>query len=592
MAMSEEMRIARHRLVLFGLGGIAALALWALAENWDDPALPPSLYLALFTFVAAYSGVALALAGPVSVVRALRGALLIALPVTVLVSLAGLRHVVATDMLDEPEILAVATVLVLVSSPFLLVWLQSPADWRTYAALFDAAWTMTVRYGLAYVFVGVFWLVVFLSNALLALVGVGIIERLLDTEWAAFGLSGGVLGLGLAVVYELRKTISPFLILRLLRLLVPVVLVVLAVFLAAVPFRGLTDLFGEFSAAATLMGAAIVAITLISTALDRDDSQAVNTRGIRVATRLLAVLLPLLALLAVWAVVLRVRQYGWTPDRVLAATTALFVLAYGLGYALAVLRGKGWTARVRDVNVVMALAIIVVSALWMTPVLNPLRLATNSQIARFEDGQADLDQLPIWSLQHEWGKAGQAGLARLAGQSGRADHDKLLARIEAVRDRTSEYRFTQSLEEMQTPGNAETLARLMTVRPESAAMPAEMFAQLPFYQMSQWLNGCNRSLPDGRPGCVFIQGDFSRHKDVGTQGMVLYLDDQGRTRANHLRILANGDVEVTDVFDPVAGRWAILPATAIEQALDGSFDIRPSGTNALFIGDAVLVPGN
>jgi len=85
------------------------------------------------------------LAGPVNVARALKGALLIAVPVTVLVSLAGLRHVEATDLLDEPVMLSVTMVLVFCSAPFLLVWLQTPKDWRSYAALFDAAWTMTVR---------------------------------------------------------------------------------------------------------------------------------------------------------------------------------------------------------------------------------------------------------------------------------------------------------------------------------------------------------------------------------------------------------------------------------------------------------------
>ncbi len=366
MALSQEMQVARHRLVLASLGAVAALALWGLGDNWDDPGLPPPLYLALFTFVATFFSVALALAGPVSVPRALRGALLIGVPVTGLVCLAGLRHVVATDLLDQPEMLSVIVVLVFFSTPFLLVRLETPEQWRNYGALFDAAWTMTVRYFVGYVFVGVFWLVVFSSNALLELVGIDLIDRLLAADWAPFVLSGAVLGLGLAVVYELRRMISPFLILRLLRLLVPVVLAVLVVFLAAVPFRGLSGLFGELSAAATLMGTAIVAITLISTALDRDDTRAVSTRGIRVATRVLALLLPFLALLAVWAVVLRVRQYGWTPDRVLAATTAGFVLAYGVGYAGAVLRGQAWAARVRNVNVLVALAVIGLSALWLT----------------------------------------------------------------------------------------------------------------------------------------------------------------------------------------------------------------------------------
>ena len=592
MALTHEMQVARHRLVLFCLGGASALALWALAENWDDPALPPPLYLALFSFVATYSGVALALAGPVSVVRALRGALLIAVPVTALISLAGLRHVIATDLLDDPVMLSVITVLVTFSAPFLLVWLQAPTEWRSYAALFDAAWTMAVRYGVAWIFVGVFWLVIFLSNALFELVGVDVIDRLLEIDGAPFGLSGAMLGLGLAVVYELRDKISPFLILRLLRLLVPVVLVVLVVFLAAVPFRGLSDLFGEFSAAATLMGAAIVAISLISTALDRDDTRAVYTKGIRIATRVLALLLPLLALLAVWSVLLRVRQYGWTPDRVLATATALFVLAYALGYGGAVMLGKGWAARVRNVNVAMALTIIVTAALWLTPVLNPYRISANNQVARFLEGRIDLDQVPFWSLQQEWGKAGRAALLRLETTAAQTGKQELLDRIEAVRNAPSQYKFTRTIEERQTPGRVESLVGLMAVRPETTTLAPDAFAGVPFYRMNKWLDGCKQTLPDGRPGCVFIQGRFTRTPGNLTEGMILFLNDQGQVQANIFQRLENGETGVRDVYDPVSNRWASLPGDVIAQALDGGFNIRPSGINALHIGGAVLVPGN
>lgn len=592
MVPGPEIKVEKHRLVLFCLGGIAGLALWGLAEHWDNPALAPPLYLALFTFVATYCGVALALAGPVPVMRALWGALLIGVPLTLLVSLAGLRHVVATDLLDAPVMLAMVGVLVFVSTPFLLVWLQAPQDWRSYGALFDTAWSLTVRYGVAGVFVGLFWLVLFLSDALFDLVGLALVERLISLGWAPFLLTGAVLGLGLAVVYELRTTISAFLILRLLRLLVPVLLVVLVVFLAAVPLHGLSDVFGALSAAATLMGAAIVAITLVTAALDRDDTRAVQTRGLRIATRVLAVLLPLLALLAVWAVVIRVRQYGWTPDRVLATATAVFVLAYGVGYAVAALRGAGWRARVRRVNVAMALAVIVVSALWMTPVLNPDRISANSQIARFEAGRTSLDQLPLWALQHDWGKAGHKALARFGGLRGHPDQAELQARIEVVRSETSKYRFTRAIEARQSADSAESLRRLLAVRPEAADLPADLLAGLPFYRMTLWLNGCNRTLPDGRPGCVLILGRFTQAGDARVQGMVLYLDGRGQTQADHLLLREGGEIEVGIVFDPVTGPRARLPPEAVAQALDGTFDIRPSGAKALFIGDAVLAPRN
>ena len=81
-----------------------------------------------------------------------------------------------------------------------------------------------------------------------------IISDLLDIDGVPFVLTGLVLGLAIAVVNELSDYVSPYLILQLLRLLLPVLVVVMAVFIVALPFRGLSGLFGGLSAAATLMG--------------------------------------------------------------------------------------------------------------------------------------------------------------------------------------------------------------------------------------------------------------------------------------------------------------------------------------------------
>ncbi len=226
------------------------------------------------------------------------------------------------------------------------------------------------------------------------------------------------------------------------------------------------------------------------------------------------------------------------------------------------------------------------------PVLNAYRISANSQMARFQAGRASLDELPFWSLQHDWGRAGHDALVQLEGLTGRADQAEILTRIAAARTQPSQYQFNQAIEIRQAPGSAQTLARLMPVRPKGVPLPDDVFATLQPFQVTRWLEACNRTLPDGRPGCVLIRGVFSLDADGRTQAMVLYLDDRGRGRANHLWLREGGDIEVNEVFDPAADRWAVLPADAVAQALDGAFGIRPSGINALHIGDAILVPAN
>ncbi len=585
---TTDMEIARHRLIMALLGGAMGLTLWLLGRQWDNPALPPALFLALISWAAAYAAVALALAGPVAVSRALAGAAVPATVVAALISLAGLRHMRATDVLDDPAMLGAVAVFLLFSLPFTMLWLRDRAAVLRYAALFDAAWNMLVRYTAAWLFLAIFTLLAFLGDALLDLVGIDVIGRVFDEGWTLSAVGGAVLGLGLAVIYEARETISPGLVLRLLRLLLVPVLAVVAVFLGALPFRGLTQLFGAFSAAGVLSGTAIVGITLISTALDRSDREAVRARGLRLATRLFALLLPVLAGLAVWAVALRVRDYGWTPDRLMAAAVGLVLLAYGLAYGLAALRGGEWMARIRQANVALALCVIAVSGLWMTPVLNVYRLSTDSQLARFQAGRSSVEQLPLWQMAHDWGRAGQAGLARLAAMPERPE---LLARIEDVRNQVNPYQYEQAVQRRIAPERVRALLRLLPLRPAGSDLPAGFLTMAPSYRLDRWLAGCRRLLPDGRAGCVLVQGAFSPAATARDQGILLYLDGEAGARADHLILHADGELTVREVFDPVNRRWPTLPAAAVAQALDGAYRIAPSGDRALFLGGEVLAPG-
>ena len=96
-----------------------------------------------------------------------------------------------------------------------------------------------------------------------------VIEALIDIDPARPVITGAIFGLAIVVTYELSDMISPQLILRLLRLLLPMITVVVAVFVIALPFRGLSNLFGSLSAGAVMIGMAITATSLVSAAIAR-----------------------------------------------------------------------------------------------------------------------------------------------------------------------------------------------------------------------------------------------------------------------------------------------------------------------------------
>lgn len=580
----------RARLSQAVAGFVAALALWALAETWSVSTFPDMARLGLLTFVLVHAGVSLAMSGTVDLLRSLVGAFLISVPATVLALSVGSRFDVATNALDHPNLVSAMSTLVFVATPFLAVWLKDTKRWNDYSLLFETAWEITTRFLLVWVFLALVWLVLFLSDALLDLVKIGLVDIVMRTGWLAFGLSGAVIGFGLAVIHEVREKVAPFPLLRLLRLLVPVMLGVVSIFLIALPLRGLTGLFGDLSSAAILMVTASAAIALISTAVDRDDAHAIQTAGIVRATRMLAILLPILVGLAIWALAVRVSSYGWTPDRMLAAVIAGLLAVYATGYAGLALVGENWQSRLRQCNVGFAILLVCLAAIWLTPVLDGYRISTASQVSRYDAATAGPDELPIWEMAHDWGKSGDQGLEQLATMARVRNDQELLRTIDRARRIESRYQFSEPDFFLPSEEIVPELLAKMPVAGEGGPLDANDLTDVPAHQLETWHDGCLRVLPNGRPGCLFLRGAFSPVADADGQAFVLYLDADGFVRVTHLLRSSNGDLRLRAAGAPAENENETFPIEVLMQAQSGQFAIVPSGQTALDVAGKVIAP--
>lgn len=491
----------QQRLWMALIGALAGASIYFLGKVIDENLLNERPALALVVFAGTFFTGILTMAGPLSIPRAAAGAAVMGVLTAALVSWAGLRFASIDGIVATPIPAVSGFVLAAIPMPFLIA--AAGAGWRDYPTLFTQAWGIFVRTTLAWLFVGVVWGVVFLSDALFNVVGLTLIDDLLAMAIMPFLITGTVLGLALAVVMELSDVVSPYLLLRLLRLLLPVVLVVMVVFIAALPLQGLTGLFGELSVAATLLAMAAAAATLITATIDQTDAEATQAQPMRRAAQGLALILPVPALLGAWSVWQRVAQYGWTPDRLFAATVAVLGLGYGVLYALAVLRGAGWMARIRAANTAMALALIAVAALWLTPLLNPEAISARSQLARFEAGRTPVESLDLYAFS-QWGFAGVAARAKLEAKSKESGNEALAARLADPND--SRFPPTVGID----PAPLRTaLVAVMPLQPATATATRDMIlgAAEP-YDLQNWLTACQAKLPDGNPACVMIVADF------------------------------------------------------------------------------------
>ena len=543
----------RWRMALVGATG--GFLLWAIIEAGEAGWIGDRLALVLLALILTAGAATLAMSGPIPFRQALPRALGLAAVTALLVWLGGLAHSdgIFSSGLSVLAAIAVATLPV----PFLLV--QASGDWRDYPALFSQAWAIVVRLVAASAFVGLVWGVVFLSDQVLQIVGLSLISDVLDYWVVGAVLTGTVFGLGTSMVHEQAETLSPYPVLRLFRLLLPVVLLVMLVFLLALPFRGLNGLFDGLSPTLLLLTMVGTGVSLVSITVAETDTEATQSPVLQRAAQVTALILPVMAGLAAYAIWQRVGQHGWTPERLFAALGCGLALGYGLSYALAVLRGGGWMGHIRQANIGLALVAIVVAGLWLTPILNAERISASNQLARFDADKTAIADLDVAAIRG-WGTPGQAVLDELAERAKEPGQEALAARLAGTDDPTGSARAEA----------IKALIALMPVQPAGATGTRDtLIAGADEYLLRDWAEVCKPS-PGAAPGCLMAVADLLpsrpgeeavlllvRNEDY-VELMGLYLDDTGRL-ASRMVQRADGRLLTPDDMQALLDAWTLAP---------------------------------
>ncbi|MFY0660614.1 MAG: DUF4153 domain-containing protein [Shimia sp.] len=579
---TQDGRTVAGRAEMAVIGAIAGLAIWALVEHLSDVITHPHVYLAVTSFVAGFFAVLLGLSGPYRVVRAALPALWLSAVAALLLTWAGWRFDTLDAFAEAMHPILAWAVFVSIGTPFAAALLRDHHSLRDYGHLFDVSWSILVRYSAGWLFAGLSWAVLFMSHALLEIVGLTIIEDILDIDGVPFVITGFALGLGLSVVHEMREYLSPFLVLRLLRLLVPVVLAVVLIFVVAALLQDPGKLFGNLSRTATLLFVGLAMICLVSVSLDRGDADAVRSQWMRLCTAALALLLPVIAGLAIYALSLRVGQYGWTPSRLAAACTAGVVALYALTYAVAVVLRGPWMARIRQANILAAVVVLATAAAWLSPLLNAEQISSDSQVARIESGDVAAQDMALYELAHEWGKPGQAGIAVL--KSGAVQGDTALqASVARALSAGSRWQFERGEAGRGTETLAAEIHAHLTVLPQSASVSVDMLQNWPRYRLRDWSKSC---ADNADPGCVLLLDRFET--GPGDPQGLLFIPDQSR-KFDVLSVFVNGgDLVIGEYVTPFGDKEVTVEE--VRSILAGRYEVAPSSRRSLWVGDVELFP--
>jgi len=287
----------------------------------------------------------------------------------------------------------------------------------SYDSYFELAWKLAVQLMFSVFFVGALWLVLLMGSGLFSMVKLNFLKHMMEASWFvvpvvcfAWSCAMHITDVRPAIVRGIRS-----LLLVLLSWILPVAALIVSGFLCALPFTGLEVLWATRHATSLLLAADAVLIVLINAAFQNGRAKA--ALAVRVSARVAALLVLPLTAIAIYALGLRVYDYGWTSDRVIAAACLVVASCYALGYAWAAHRYETWLSAIANVNLATAFVVLAVLLALFTPIADPARLSVNNQVARLEKGRTKATAFDFHYLRFEGRRYGQEALARLSQQA-------------------------------------------------------------------------------------------------------------------------------------------------------------------------------
>jgi hypothetical protein len=317
--------------------------------------------------------------------------------------------------LDPPTVLFTAVAL------FVLHHLIVPADaerrWRAaYERYFDEGWRDAVRLALSGLFLGVFWLLLTLGAELFHLIGLDFLKHLIRKAWFAWPVSAVVFAAGVHLTDVRAELVrgARALLLNLMSWLLPVLTVITAGFLLALPFTGLEPLTKASSAAGVMLAACAGLIVFINAAYQDGERSRPQVAVLRWATRVAGVsLVPMLGI-AIYGISIRIGQHGLSPARIYSVACAVVAAGYALGYAVAAVSRGPWMRRLEATNWLTAHLVVLVIVCIFSPIVDPARISVESQLDRLRSGRISPEKFDYQFLGYRSGRWGREALDALA----------------------------------------------------------------------------------------------------------------------------------------------------------------------------------
>lgn len=365
--------------------------------------------------------------------------------------------------------------------PFLQARLEAGAWGARYARLFDYAWRNAITLVEALAFTGLFWLLLYLWQSLFHMLQIDFFRDLFKEPIFVYPVTALVFGCALHLIGSVDRLVSTVLdqILSVFKWLGTVTGVLLGLFTLALIFH-LPSLVmtGQKAIGASWLLWLVAVVVLFLNAAFRDGTVAEPyPKWIAVSLRVVIPLTVVISLTAAYALYIRTLEYGLSVGRVWGFIVAGAALIYSVGYSIAAVKKGAWFGAIAQVNVVVAIALLVTLSLSLTPILSPYRLSADSQYAMVLEGRFKTTETrygqgsPFHYLRFDSGAYGRQKLDELAHLQNHRDADRIRNLAAAA------MRLTTPWEAAPTETAADALAR-MVIYPKGRALDTDLSQQL------------------------------------------------------------------------------------------------------------------
>lgn len=346
-----------------------------------------------------------------------------------------------------------------------LPWLQAQISQKSwfpdYESLHDNLWLNSLTVVITLILIGLFWGILRLCASLFSLLGIEFFENLFfDSDLFIYLANGFMVGIGILTgrtqtqfIKVGRNVLSVM-----IKGLLPLLSFIALIFIVTLPFVGLNALTAEWSAAGLLTTMVALLVVFVNAVYQTGLSTPPYPKAIRWLVNASILVLPVYALFALYSMWVRVAQYGWTPERVLATVIICVAVCFACSYAFSVMRSRdSWLQPLSSINRLMSLVMIVLLVLVNSPLLDPYRISISSQLARYQQNLTLSESLDLNAWRFKYGRAGNDALLALKNDPQYVSDALRKAELEQVMARQSVW--DNSIDETANAEYAELVAK-------------------------------------------------------------------------------------------------------------------------------------